>query len=133
MQRNRAQICSFFVKGECKRGAECPYRHEMPEAASDMAEQNIRDRYYGVNDPVAKKMLNRLGTQAKLQPPEDPSIQTLYVGNVEPNWGSDDVQAPFNAHGTVTSVKVVHGKNCAFVTFASRAVRPLSHPHLLLS
>jgi pre-mRNA-splicing factor RBM22/SLT11 len=28
--RNRARICSFFVRGECKRGAECPYRHEMP-------------------------------------------------------------------------------------------------------
>lgn len=23
-KRNRAQICSFWVKGECKRGAECP-------------------------------------------------------------------------------------------------------------
>ena len=29
-KRNLPQICSFFVKGECKRGAECPYRHEMP-------------------------------------------------------------------------------------------------------
>lgn len=28
--RNRARICTFFVRGECKRGAECPYRHEMP-------------------------------------------------------------------------------------------------------
>lgn len=25
-KRNRPHICSFFVKGECKRGAECPYR-----------------------------------------------------------------------------------------------------------
>lgn len=25
-ERNRAHICSFFVKGACKRGAECPYR-----------------------------------------------------------------------------------------------------------
>ena len=25
-KRNRAHICSFWVKGECKRGAECPYR-----------------------------------------------------------------------------------------------------------
>lgn len=24
--RNRAHICSFFVKGECNRGEECPYR-----------------------------------------------------------------------------------------------------------
>lgn len=25
-KRNRPHICSFFVKGECKRGTECPFR-----------------------------------------------------------------------------------------------------------
>jgi pre-mRNA-splicing factor RBM22/SLT11 len=25
-QRNLPHICSFWVKGECKRGEECPYR-----------------------------------------------------------------------------------------------------------
>jgi pre-mRNA-splicing factor RBM22/SLT11 len=25
-KRNRAHICSFYVKGECNRGASCPYR-----------------------------------------------------------------------------------------------------------
>lgn len=24
-KRNRPHICSFFVKGDCKRGAECPF------------------------------------------------------------------------------------------------------------
>ena len=64
-------ICSFFVKGECKRGAECPYRHEMP-TTGDLANQNIKDRYFGVNDPVANKMLNRVDNLPKLEPPEDP-------------------------------------------------------------
>lgn len=54
-KRNRAHICSFFVKGECTRGRECPYRHEMPEGG-ELAVQNMKDRYYGVNDPVAKKI-----------------------------------------------------------------------------
>jgi pre-mRNA-splicing factor RBM22/SLT11 len=53
-KRNRPHICSFWVKGECKRGEECPYRHEMPNDPSDpLSNQNIKDRYYGVNDPVA--------------------------------------------------------------------------------
>lgn len=26
-ERNRPHICSFWVKGECKRGEECPYRY----------------------------------------------------------------------------------------------------------
>lgn len=29
-KRNRPHICSFFVKGECKRGAECPFRSVSP-------------------------------------------------------------------------------------------------------
>ena len=76
IQRNKAPICSFFVKGECKRGAECPYRHEMPTTGA-LADQNIKDRYYGVNDPVANKMLNRMDQMPKPEPPADQSITTL--------------------------------------------------------
>jgi pre-mRNA-splicing factor RBM22/SLT11 len=25
-KRNRPHICSFFVKGDCKRGTDCPFR-----------------------------------------------------------------------------------------------------------
>eukprot|EP01006_Ploeotia_vitrea_P052836 TRINITY_DN6772_c0_g1_i1.p2 TRINITY_DN6772_c0_g1~~TRINITY_DN6772_c0_g1_i1.p2 ORF type:complete len:291 (+),score=33.19 TRINITY_DN6772_c0_g1_i1:49-921(+) len=57
-KRNRPHVCSFFAKGECTRGASCPYRHEQPETG-ELAHQNMKDRYYGVNDPVAKKMLRR--------------------------------------------------------------------------
>jgi len=32
------------VKGECKRGEECPYRHEKPTDPDDpLADQNIKD------------------------------------------------------------------------------------------
>ena len=44
-KRNRPHICSFWVKGECKRGEECPYRHEMPNDPNDpLSNQNIKDR-----------------------------------------------------------------------------------------
>ena len=26
-KRNAAHVCSFYVRGECKRGVSCPYRH----------------------------------------------------------------------------------------------------------
>lgn len=45
----------------------------------------MRDRYYGNNDPVAEKLLTRAKTMPTLQPPEDTSITTLYVGDL----GSD--------------------------------------------
>ena len=76
-------ICSFWVKGECKRGEECPYRHEKPTDPDDpLADQNIKDRYYGTNDPVADKLMRRAATLPRLDAPEDKSITTLYVGNI---------------------------------------------------
>lgn len=57
-ERNKARICSFWVKGNCTRGERCPYRHEMPkDPDTPLAKQSMRDRYYGNNDPVAAKML----------------------------------------------------------------------------
>lgn len=76
-------MCSFWVKGECRRGEECPYRHEKPTDPEDpLADQNIKDRYYGVNDPVADKLLKRAAAMPALPPPEDKTITTLYIGNL---------------------------------------------------
>jgi pre-mRNA-splicing factor RBM22/SLT11 len=75
-QRNLAKVCTFFAKGKCTRGAECPYRHEMPKTG-ELADQNIKDRYYGINDPVANKMLRRVSDLPKLETPEDTAITTL--------------------------------------------------------
>lgn len=83
-KRNRAHICSFWVKGECKRGEECPYRHEMPlDPNGPLAQQNMKDRYYGHNDPVANKMLDRSTKMKALEAPVDTSIMNLFVGGVE--------------------------------------------------
>ncbi|KAE9138289.1 hypothetical protein PF007_g1466 [Phytophthora fragariae] len=68
-KRNRAHLCSFYARGECNRGDECPYLHEMPRDKDDpLAKQNIKDRFYGKNDPVAAKML---GGQKKNQQRRD--------------------------------------------------------------
>ncbi|XWS71616.1 hypothetical protein CRYUN_Cryun03dG0153200 [Craigia yunnanensis] len=72
-KKNRAHICSFYVRGECTRGAECPYRHDMPETG-ELSQQNIKDRYYGVNDPVALKLLNKAGEMPSL-PLEPPRMK----------------------------------------------------------
>jgi len=77
-KRNRAHVCSFFVKGECTRGDECPYRHEMP-ANNTLSHQNIKDRYHGTNDPVASKILNTYAESKGLKAPEDTSIVCLSV------------------------------------------------------
>ncbi|KAG4212217.1 hypothetical protein ERO13_A02G151000v2 [Gossypium hirsutum] len=118
-KRNRAHICSFYVRGECTRGAECPYRHEMPEAG-ELSQQNIKDRYYGVNDPVALKLLNKAGEMPSLEAPEDESIKTLYVGGLDKRITEQDLRDNFYAHGEIESIKMVLDKACAFVTYTTR-------------
>ncbi|KAL7582146.1 hypothetical protein Lser_V15G46190 [Lactuca serriola] len=118
-KRNRAHICSFFIRGECTRGAECPYRHEMPETG-ELSQQNIKDRYYGVNDPVALKLLNKAGEMPSLEPPEDESIRTLYIGGLDARVTEQDLRDSFYTHGEIESVKIVSQRACAFITYTTR-------------
>ncbi|CAN6704832.1 unnamed protein product [Malus baccata var. baccata] len=118
-KRNRAHVCSFYIRGECTRGAECPYRHEMP-ITGELSQQNIKDRYYGVNDPVAMKLLNKAGEMPSLEPPEDGSIRTLYVGGLDARISEQDLRDQFYAHGEIESVRMVLQRACAFVTYTTR-------------
>ncbi|XP_030524248.1 zinc finger CCCH domain-containing protein 49 [Rhodamnia argentea] len=118
-KRNRAHVCSFYIRGECTRGAECPYRHEMP-VTGELSQQNIKDRYYGVNDPVALKLLNKAGEMPSLEPPEDESIRTLYVGGLDARVSEQDLKDNFYAHGEIESIRMVLQRACAFVTYTTR-------------
>ncbi|KHN84454.1 Pre-mRNA-splicing factor RBM22 [Toxocara canis] len=122
-QRNKPHICSFFVKGECKRGEECPYRHEKPSDPDDpLSHQNMRDRYYGNNDPVADKLLNRAKAMPILQPPEDTTITTLYVGDLGPagTITETDLRDYFYQFGEIRSLNVLTNRGCAFIAFTTR-------------
>merc|ERR1712002_1319513 len=107
-KRNRPHICSFWVKGECKRGEECPYRHEEPTDPDDpLADQNIKDRFYGSNDPVAAKLLNRAQAMPSLRPPEDQSVTTLYVGGiVDESITEKDLRDHFYQFGEIRSINL---------------------------
>ncbi|TKY57449.1 Zinc finger CCCH domain-containing protein 40 [Spatholobus suberectus] len=118
-KRNRAHVCSFYIRGECTRGAECPYRHEMPETG-ELSQQNIKDRYYGVNDPVALKLLGKAGEMTTLEAPDDESIKTLYVGGLDARVTEQDLRDYFYAHGEIESIKMVLQRACAFVTYTTR-------------
>ncbi|XP_058099557.1 zinc finger CCCH domain-containing protein 40-like [Magnolia sinica] len=118
-KRNRAHVCSFYVRGECTRGAECPYRHEMP-ITGELSQQNIKDRYYGVNDPVALKLLNKAGDMPSLVAPDDESIKTLYVGGLDARVTEQDLRDHFYSHGEIESVRMVLQRACAFVTYTTR-------------
>lgn len=61
-KRNEAHFCSFFLKGNCNRGQECPFKHEVPEFEQKniKTDESIRNRYYGRSDDLAEKMYGTL-------------------------------------------------------------------------
>jgi pre-mRNA-splicing factor RBM22/SLT11 len=122
-KRNLPHLCSFYAKGSCNRGSLCPYRHDMP-VGGPLANQNIKDRYFGKNDPVALKILDRhdkqLANAAPLVPPDDPTITTLWLGGLTEDIGEPEVGAAFFPFGEVSSVRVISEKKCCFVTFQAR-------------
>lgn len=88
-KRNRPHVCSFWVKGECKRGEECPYRHETPNDPEDpLSNQNIRDRFYGVNDPVADKLVKRYN--------ETVTEEKIKSGNSKSTQGGDSLDYKYD-------------------------------------
>src|ERR1700722_10224323 len=51
-------------------------RHEMP-TADELSKQNVQDRYYGKDDPVAHKILSSHAEDQGLKPPDDETIVRL--------------------------------------------------------
>ncbi|KAG8700896.1 Pre-mRNA-splicing factor slt11 [Ceratobasidium sp. 394] len=124
-KRNRAHLCSFFAKGQCNRGSECPYRHELPQE-NELSHQNIKDRFYGRNDPVAKKILSTYAASQGLQPPEDQSITSLFITSLPATATEASVRTsllstiPFIPPAAIKSVVHVEKSRCAFVNFRER-------------
>lgn len=125
-ERNLPPPCSFYAKGTCKRGSECPYRHVLV-ADRPSSLKSYRDRYYGAEDPAAEAILqrnpelkdaiNRDGaTIASLQTPADRTVKSLFVMGIRDGLGEADIKEFFKA----ASVKLVAEGAAAIVTFETR-------------
>ena len=66
------------------------------------------------------KLLNKAGEMPSLEPPEDESIRTLYVGGLDGRISEQDLRDNFYAHGEIESVRMVLQRACAFVTYTAR-------------
>jgi len=106
------------LRNACNRGDSRPFRHEKPEDQGELANQNIKDRYYGVNDPVAKKLLKRVEDR-KPDGPFDKDVKTLFVGNVDKRIQESDLKDHFYCYGEIQSIKLVPAQHCAFVEFTT--------------
>ena len=151
IKRNQRYICSFFLRGECNRGDLCPYRHEIPEdddidfdeneidkingeEKSDIIEkdnkknkkqnviENIKARYMGIEDPVARRIIKNYSDKSPPEPPKDLSIKTIVINEVlDESIKEKDVINIFAKYGELKQVKLMISKgNCIYVTFGSR-------------
>ncbi|CEH17829.1 pre-mrna-splicing factor slt11 [Ceraceosorus bombacis] len=124
-RRNRSHLCSFYAKGNCTRGDACPFRHELP-VDNELSKQNIKDRYLGRNDPVAKKILRTQADEAGLTAPEDQTITSLFLSSLPPTATEDSLRTyfvttvPNLAPESIKSITHVPTSKCAFVNFKRR-------------
>jgi pre-mRNA-splicing factor RBM22/SLT11 len=135
-ERNLAKLCSFYAKGECNRGSSCPFRHEMPRDRNDpLSKQNTKDRFYGTNDPVAKKMIWRRHQMEENKRKEEVlreeengderAVSTCYVRFDSRNEATNhvsiteqDLRDHFYAHGEIVSVRM-HQDKGAFIEYTT--------------
>ncbi|KAK0182050.1 hypothetical protein PV327_000221 [Microctonus hyperodae] len=78
-------------------------------------------RYYGVNDPVADKLMRRAAAMPVLEPPEDQSITTLYIGGLGDTLSEKQLRDHFYQYGEIRSVTMVARQQCAFIQYTQRS------------
>merc|ERR1712113_778020 len=118
-KRNQARVCTFYAKGLCNRGIECPYRHEIANK-SDLSNQNYHDRYFGINDSVAVKMLAHQFHTSSPKLIVNSNTKTIFIRHVKADIIEKDIREVFYSYGEIDKIKVLPSNNCAFVTYYSR-------------
>eukprot|EP01108_Squamamoeba_japonica_P008247 TRINITY_DN7248_c0_g1_i1.p3 TRINITY_DN7248_c0_g1~~TRINITY_DN7248_c0_g1_i1.p3 ORF type:complete len:214 (+),score=112.72 TRINITY_DN7248_c0_g1_i1:352-993(+) len=105
----------FWLRGECDKGDACPYRHEQPQLAAAAAA--------GSGGPGMRAIAaGPVETGSPPPPPADTSITTLFLGNLDPQRVTErDLRSKLDSYGTLTAVRLVPRKRCAFAEFAERA------------
>jgi hypothetical protein len=124
-KRNLPPVCSFYAKGSCRRGEYCPYRHEL-SAEKPATLKSYRDRYFGQEDPLAEKLLDKLPEataaveNSKAGKASDKSSTALLVSGIRGGIDQDALLAHFSELGPVKSVKISGAS--AVIEFSNRFV-----------
>lgn len=87
-------------------------------------DERIRERYVGINDPVAKKIMDKISERQQVpDAPTDLNISTLFVSGYSADLASDlptKLREAMESVGKIEQIKIVSKHSCAFVCFNSR-------------
>merc|ERR1711959_468463 len=65
-------------------------------------------------------MISKMKDAPGLEPPEDKSVTTLYVGGVTESIAEKDLRDEFYAYGEIKDIRMAPKNNCTFVTYTTR-------------
>ena len=84
--------------------------------------ENIKARYMGIDDPVARKIIKNYSEKNPPEPPKDKNIKTIVINEVlDESIKEKDVINVFAKYGELKQVKLmISNGNCIYVTFGSR-------------
>eukprot|EP00834_Sanchytrium_tribonematis_P002741 NODE_91_length_21557_cov_0.766660.p7 type:complete len:360 gc:universal NODE_91_length_21557_cov_0.766660:3779-2700(-) len=121
LYNRKANVCTFWVRDKCNRGAECPYLHEKVLLDDNTDGKRIyRNRYFGIDDPLAARILGKMNEEDIITPPENTKIMTLLLENLPLNINETTLDELFNRYGEVKSVIINKKKRAAFINFKDR-------------
>ena len=105
----------------------CPYRHEnITDEDLDTLkkgvniDEKIRERFHGINDPVAKKIIDRVKEAHLPKAPEDLNITTLFIGGIDESLTEEELKTQLSPYGKIKAIKMVSKQSCAFVCYHAR-------------
>mmetsp|Transcript_15645 Transcript_15645/g.15765 ORF Transcript_15645/g.15765 Transcript_15645/m.15765 type:complete len:473 (+) Transcript_15645:136-1554(+) len=96
-------------------------RIALKGAGQGNREDAIKKRVTGEDD-LSKAYLNKMkAMNLELPPAEDPSVTTLWVGNLAADTTESDLYNLFFPSGPVAGIHIVHSARCAFIEMGTRA------------
>lgn len=70
--------------------------------------------------------MKRASQLPSLDPPEDKTITTLYVGNIAEHLTEKDIRDHFYQYGEIRNITLVNKQQCAFIQFTKRSSAELA-------
>lgn len=73
-------------------------------------EDRIKDRFNGVNDPLARKIIDKIEDFKVPKPPEDPTITTLFIGGIDKETTKESIEQKFEPFGPLQATRLIPSK-----------------------